>query len=164
MYFDVLLALTHGPLTSALYARSFSQRLFYALALQVADQMPRKVKKRRKAVTEDGTDAGWEEYYDYIFPDDEVAAPSLKLLALAKQWKKAAPADGEEEEEEEESEEEESGEEEEEGSDGDEDAGEAREETEKNEEESAGKKDKNEDDADTDLESSSEEEEEEGEG
>jgi len=131
---------------------------------KVADQMPRKVKKRRKAVTEDGTDAGWEEYYDYIFPDDEVAAPSLKLLALAKQWKKAAPADGEEEEEEEESEEEESGEEEEEGSDGDEDAGEAIEETEKNEEESAGKKDKNEDDADTDLESSSEEEEEEGEG
>jgi len=34
------------------------------------------------------TDAGWEEYYDYIFPDDESAQPNLKLLAMAKMWKK----------------------------------------------------------------------------
>ena len=32
------------------------------------------------------TDAGWEEYWDYIFPDDEGAKPNLKLLAMAKQW------------------------------------------------------------------------------
>lgn len=32
-------------------------------------------------------DAGWEEYYDYIFPEDEAAQPNLKLLAMAKQWK-----------------------------------------------------------------------------
>ena len=49
--------------------------------------MPKRVKKRRKIHTEDGSDAGWEEYYDYIFPTDEVAQPNLKLLAMAKMWK-----------------------------------------------------------------------------
>ena len=33
------------------------------------------------------SDAGWEETVDYVFPDDETAQPSLKLLALAKKWK-----------------------------------------------------------------------------
>jgi crooked neck len=42
-------------------------------------------------------DAGWEEYYDYIFPDEAAAQPNLKLLALAKMWKKdAAPKEEEE--------------------------------------------------------------------
>lgn len=111
--------------------------------------MPRKVKKRRKAVTEDGTDAGWEEYYDYIFPDDEVAAPSLKLLALAKQWKKTAPEDGEEEEEEEE----ESGEEEE----GSEEESEEEEGVKDKDEEGQNEKEKEDKDADTDMESSEDE-------
>ena len=35
------------------------------------------------------TDAGWEEYYDYIFPDETTAQPNLKLLAMAKKWKQA---------------------------------------------------------------------------
>lgn len=55
----------------------------------VVQQMPKKVKKRRKIVTEDGTEAGWEEYFDYIFPTDEAAKPHLKLLEIAKKWKKA---------------------------------------------------------------------------
>lgn len=54
----------------------------------VAKMMPNKVKRRRKIQTESGTDSGWEEYYDYIFPDDESAQPNLKLLAMAKMWKK----------------------------------------------------------------------------
>ena len=33
------------------------------------------------------SDAGWEEYHDYIFPDEEAAQPNLKLLAMAKKWK-----------------------------------------------------------------------------
>lgn len=49
--------------------------------------LPQKVKKRRKIQTEDGSDAGWEEYYDYIFPDETAAQPNLKLLAMAKKWK-----------------------------------------------------------------------------
>lgn len=34
------------------------------------------------------SDAGWEEYYDYIFPEDTANQPNLKLLAMAKLWKK----------------------------------------------------------------------------
>jgi len=49
--------------------------------------MPNKIKRRRKIQTESGADAGWEEYYDYIFPDDQSAQPNLKLLAMAKSWK-----------------------------------------------------------------------------
>lgn len=54
---------------------------------EVERQMPKKVKKRRKIQTEDGTDAGWEEYYDYIFPSDEAAQPHLRFLEMAKKWK-----------------------------------------------------------------------------
>ena len=54
----------------------------------VDDLMPRRIKKRRKVQSEDGTDHGWEEYFDYIFPEDEAAKPNLKLLAMAKLWKK----------------------------------------------------------------------------
>ena len=61
------------------------------------------------------SDAGWEEYYDYIFPDDESAKPNLKLLAMAKQWKeKTEDNDDDEEDDEDEESEEESDEEEEE--------------------------------------------------
>lgn len=39
------------------------------------------------------SDAGWEEYYDYIFPDEVSAQPNLKLLAMAKKWKQAQETD-----------------------------------------------------------------------
>lgn len=65
----------------------------------VEKEMPRRVKKRRKISREDGSDAGWEEYYDYIFPSDEAAQPNLRILAIAKQWKKqqelSMPSDSE---------------------------------------------------------------------
>ena len=32
---------------------------------------------------------GWEEYYDYIFPDEEKASANLKILEMARKWKKA---------------------------------------------------------------------------
>ncbi|VDI84317.1 crooked neck, partial [Mytilus galloprovincialis] len=57
--------------------------------------MPQKIKKRRKIQTEDGSDAGWEEYHDYIFPDEEASQPNLKLLAMAKKWKQQMEDDGE---------------------------------------------------------------------
>lgn len=38
---------------------------------RVENEMPRRVKKRRQIQTEEGIDAGWEEYYDYIFPSDQ---------------------------------------------------------------------------------------------
>ena len=72
--------------------------------MQVHQLLPRRVKKRRKVQGEDGSDQGWEEYFDYIFPEDEAAKPNLKLLAMAKMWKKnkeVSGGDAEEEEEEE---------------------------------------------------------------
>ncbi|KAK3093532.1 hypothetical protein FSP39_016867 [Pinctada imbricata] len=65
---------------------------------RVGKLMPQKVKKRRKVQTEDGSDAGWEEYYDYIFPDEEAAQPNLKLLAIAKKWKQTQEEQEEDEE------------------------------------------------------------------
>ncbi|KAK6054023.1 HAT repeat protein [Cooperia oncophora] len=55
---------------------------------KVEGMMPRRVKKRRQIQTEDGVDAGWEEYYDYIFPQDQAAKGSFKLLEAAARWKK----------------------------------------------------------------------------
>ncbi|XP_061603016.1 crooked neck-like protein 1 [Cololabis saira] len=55
--------------------------------------LPEKVKKRRKLTAEDGSDGGWEEYYDYIFPEDAANQPNLKLLAIAKMWKRQQAAD-----------------------------------------------------------------------
>ncbi|KAJ8628811.1 hypothetical protein MRB53_022134 [Persea americana] len=38
--------------------------------------------------SEDGTPAGYEEYYDYIFPDEAAAgSPTLKILEAAYEWK-----------------------------------------------------------------------------
>ncbi|KHJ86205.1 HAT repeat protein [Oesophagostomum dentatum] len=54
---------------------------------KVEGMMPRRVKKRRQIQTEDGVDAGWEEYYDYIFPQDQAAKGSFKLLEAAARWK-----------------------------------------------------------------------------
>uniref|UniRef100_A0A8C1VGY6 Crooked neck-like protein 1 n=1 Tax=Cyprinus carpio TaxID=7962 RepID=A0A8C1VGY6_CYPCA len=69
---------------------------------RVRKLLPEKVKKRRKITAEDGSDAGWEEYYDYIFPEDAANQPNLKLLAMAKMWKKQQQQEDEEEQEEEE--------------------------------------------------------------
>ncbi|KAJ1678436.1 Crooked neck-like protein 1, partial [Spiromyces aspiralis] len=49
---------------------------------EVDEKMPKRVKKRRQL--DDGT---WEEYFDYIFPDDQSQMPNLKLLSMAHKWK-----------------------------------------------------------------------------
>ncbi|KAG7302199.1 hypothetical protein JYU34_013673 [Plutella xylostella] len=54
---------------------------------KVLAKMPRRVKKRQKIVSESGVEEGWEEVFDYIFPEDEMVRPNLKLLAAAKQWR-----------------------------------------------------------------------------
>uniref|UniRef100_A0A3Q0S498 Crooked neck-like protein 1 n=1 Tax=Amphilophus citrinellus TaxID=61819 RepID=A0A3Q0S498_AMPCI len=61
---------------------------------RVRKLLPEKVKKRRKLTAEDGSDAGWEEYYDYIFPEDAANQPNLKLLAMAKMWKRQQNNEG----------------------------------------------------------------------
>nr|XP_060630070.1 crooked neck-like protein 1 isoform X2 [Anolis sagrei ordinatus] len=69
--------------------RNFEEEVGTETSKERVDKlMPEKVKKRRKLQAEDGSDAGWEEYYDYIFPEDAANQPNLKLLAMAKLWKK----------------------------------------------------------------------------
>ncbi|GAB4834531.1 Crooked neck-like protein 1 [Ancistrocladus abbreviatus] len=48
--------------------------------------MPKKLKKRRQLMTEDGP-AGYEEYIDYQFPE-EMQATNLKILEAAYKWKR----------------------------------------------------------------------------
>jgi crooked neck len=54
---------------------------------EVVEKMPKKVKKKKMIQSEDGGVEGYEEYFDYIFPDDEYNKPSLKILELAHKWK-----------------------------------------------------------------------------
>jgi len=52
---------------------------------KIAKQMPRRVKKRRKL---DEAGLEYEEYLDYVFPqDDESAAKMSRLLEMAHAWK-----------------------------------------------------------------------------
>ena len=46
------------------------------------------------AKDEYGNDLGWEEYYDYHFPDDEKKVVGLKLLENAMKWKNAMSGGG----------------------------------------------------------------------
>lgn len=69
--------------------RDFEKESGDAQSLEkVMQKMPRRVKKRQKIISESGMEEGWEEVFDYIFPEDEMARPNLKLLAAAKMWKK----------------------------------------------------------------------------
>ena len=54
----------------------------------VDKKMPKRVKRKRPMYTDDGEDAGMEEYYDYVFPEEAGAKPNLKLLEAAYAWKK----------------------------------------------------------------------------
>eukprot|EP00301_Raphidiophrys_heterophryoidea_P009219 c13576_g1_i1.p1 GENE.c13576_g1_i1~~c13576_g1_i1.p1 ORF type:complete len:691 (-),score=182.39 c13576_g1_i1:127-2151(-) len=53
----------------------------------VDDKMPRRIKKRRQVRDENGDEAGWEEYFDFIFPDEEAVTSAAKLLEIAQRWK-----------------------------------------------------------------------------
>lgn len=67
---------------------------------KVQEKCPKAVKKRRQIMDDDGVGQGWEEYFDYIFPEDGEDQSSLKLLQLAHQWKmKMAQQDSDSEEE-----------------------------------------------------------------
>ncbi|CAL7943728.1 unnamed protein product [Xylocopa violacea] len=55
---------------------------------KIMEKMPRRIKRRRRVVGEDGSDDGWEEVFDFVFPEDESQRPNLKFLASAKAWMK----------------------------------------------------------------------------
>lgn len=54
----------------------------------VRKRMPKRIIRRRPIKAPDGSDAGLEEYYDFVFPDEQTAAPNLKILEMAHKWKK----------------------------------------------------------------------------
>eukprot|EP00877_Chromochloris_zofingiensis_P007788 jgi/Chrzof1/3262/Cz12g18090.t1 len=60
-----------------------------AKAVQAVEKkLPKRIKRKRPITTEDGLEVGQEEYYDYVFPEEAGAAPSLKLLEAAYKWKR----------------------------------------------------------------------------
>ena len=54
----------------------------------VERKMPKRIKRKRMLLADDGSEEGFEEYYDYIFPDEAGVAPNLKLLEAAQKWKR----------------------------------------------------------------------------
>ena len=52
----------------------------------IQEKMPKKVKKKRK-LENINDDAGYEEYLDYVFPDEEKDSRNLKILEMAHKWK-----------------------------------------------------------------------------
>jgi len=60
---------------------------------EVEGRFPKKIKMRRPVLAADGvTPLGSEEYFDYVFPDDEQKMVGMKFLEKAMAWKKAANA------------------------------------------------------------------------
>jgi len=55
---------------------------------EVRKKQPKQIKKKRAITAEDGTTTGWEEYFDYIFPDEANPSQALKILEMAQKWKK----------------------------------------------------------------------------
>jgi crooked neck len=69
---------------------------------KVEAMMPRRIKRRRMRQDEQGNELGWEEYFDYQFPDDAgtAASSNFKILEMAAKWKEQQKQLAEEEEEE----------------------------------------------------------------
>ena len=55
---------------------------------------PRRVAMKRMVTGNNGEDVGWEEYFDYQFPDDEGASAGLKILENAMKWKQLMAGKG----------------------------------------------------------------------
>ncbi len=55
---------------------------------EVEAKMPRRVKRRRARTDENGAEIGWEEYFDYQFPEQE-GSTSTSLLEMAAKWKQS---------------------------------------------------------------------------
>ena len=61
---------------------------------KVDSMLPRRVKRKRMRTDDSGAELGWEEYFDYHFPNDEDSnAGNLKILEMAAKWKQAQQAE-----------------------------------------------------------------------
>jgi crooked neck len=55
----------------------------------IEKRLPRRIKRKRMRKDDDGNDLGWEEYFDYQFPDDnDEGTSNLKILEMAAKWKR----------------------------------------------------------------------------
>eukprot|EP00455_Lapot_gusevi_P053422 TRINITY_DN8325_c0_g1_i3.p1 TRINITY_DN8325_c0_g1~~TRINITY_DN8325_c0_g1_i3.p1 ORF type:complete len:211 (+),score=64.32 TRINITY_DN8325_c0_g1_i3:106-738(+) len=54
----------------------------------VLEKLPKRIRKKRMIKNEDGSEAGWEEYFDYLFPDEPKVQGNMKLLENVRKWKK----------------------------------------------------------------------------
>jgi crooked neck len=73
--------------------RDFETQMGTEASLQrVVKLLPRRVKKRRLLKNEQGQEVGWEEFYDFIFPDEEAQSSALKMLERARAWKRKMEA------------------------------------------------------------------------
>lgn len=64
-----------------------------ASVAKVEERLPRRIKRKRMRRDDQDNEVGWEEYFDYQFPDDvdadaATATAQAKLLEMAAQWKK----------------------------------------------------------------------------
>jgi len=64
-----------------------------ASVAKVEEMLPRRIKRKRMRHDDHGNEVGWEEYFDYQFPDEldadaATAKSQAKLLEMAAQWKK----------------------------------------------------------------------------
>ena len=64
----------------------------------VRAKQPKQIKKKRPITNDEGQTTGWEEYFDYIFPDEEKKAPNLKILEMAAKWKAKKQKTGDDDE------------------------------------------------------------------
>jgi len=53
----------------------------------IANKLPKKVKRKRPVYNQEGVEVGQEEYYDYIFPEEDAVSGNLNLLQMAMKWK-----------------------------------------------------------------------------
>lgn len=63
----------------------------------VEEKQPKSVKKRRRVYDLEGNPTGWEEYFDYVFPEDGNEKSTVKLLQMAHAWKQKSVAAEEQE-------------------------------------------------------------------
>ena len=59
---------------------------------KIKKKLPKKIKKQKKIIMREGEEggdeeAGWEEYYDYIFPEDAGQTRNIGILKKAQEWK-----------------------------------------------------------------------------
>ena len=69
---------------------------------KVEKMLPRRIKRKRMRKDADDNELGWEEYFDYQFPDeDQSGSSNLKILEMAAKWKKSMAGSSDEDSEDE---------------------------------------------------------------